>query len=50
MRKVPKDFVGPLQPSLRERLAWAGVVSKGEQVRERSLLWRRRQKQLLKRP
>jgi hypothetical protein len=49
MRKPPKDFIGPLQPSVRERLAWAGIVSKGEQVRERSLLWRRRRKQLQKR-
>jgi hypothetical protein len=38
MRKVPKGFVGPMQPTLRERLAWAGVVSKSEQVRERALI------------
>jgi hypothetical protein len=44
--KRRNDFVGPLQPTLRERLAWAGIVAKGEQVRERSLRWRRRQNQL----
>lgn len=40
--------MGPREPTLRERLAWAGISSQGELHRERSLRWRRRQKQLRK--
>jgi hypothetical protein len=42
------DFVGPVQPSLREVLAWAGVRPRSQDDRESTQRWRRRRAQMRK--
>lgn len=45
-KNVPNPFVGPREPSLRERMAWAGIRPPSEREREGFHRWRRRQAQM----
>jgi hypothetical protein len=35
------DFMGPRLPTLRERLAWAGITARSGQMRESRPCWKR---------